>query len=250
MFRLNQKDVASPLTRKRKRTSITDHEFGEIKFRRSLTSRHVRVRLMPDGRLNATLPQRAPVHAIVKLIDDSRDELRELVNANTVKRRLYSQDDQIGQSHRLRIEISSTDTPKVKIHHQQIEVSLPADWQISDDQSQAYVRSVCAKALRKEAEAYLPRRLRYLADTHGFEYSNIRFGNPKGRWGSYSSHGTISLNIALMTLPLELIDYVLIHELCHSRYPHHQSEFWEEVASLSPDYRRHRRNLRDYSPYL
>lgn len=249
MFRLSQKDAASPSIRRR-RTSITDAEFGEIKFRRSLTSRHVRVRLMPDGKLNATLPHRAPVHAITRLIDDSRDELRELLSANTIKRRRYNNDDRIGQSHRLIINSVPIVEPKTSIRHQQILVQLPDSWRIDDDKAQTYLRTACAKALRKEAEAYLPRRLRYLAETHGFEYSNIRFGNPKGRWGSYSSHGTISLNIALMTLPVELIDYVLVHELCHSRYPHHQPSFWEEVAGFSPDYKQHRRRLRDFSPYL
>lgn len=247
MFRLIRSDAASRSTRRR--TSVTDHEFGEIKFKRSTTSRHVRVRLMPDGKLYATLPRRAPLYAITQLVDESRDELRQLMT-QAGHRRVYHHLDRIGQSHTLIVEQATEEIPKVSVKKQLISVTLPESWVLEEAKSQECIRKACAKALRREAEAYLPRRLRHLADLYGYQYASIRFGNPKGRWGSYSSSGTVSLNIALMNLPQELIDYVLIHELCHSEHPHHQAVFWEAVAEAYPDYRTARRQLREYSPYL
>lgn len=247
MFRLLRNGVASPSTKRR--TSVVDYEFGEIKFKRSTSARHVRVRLMPDGKLYATLPKRAPMYAISQLVDESRVELRKLLGQAT-RQHVYRHLDRIGQSHTLLIERADIELPKTSVKQQLITVRLPLAWAPEAAHAQEYVRKACARALRIEAEAYLPRRLRYLADQHGYDYESVRFGNPKGRWGSYSSNGTVSLNIALMRLPLTLVDYVLLHELCHSVHAHHQPPFWEAVSRVYPEYRQARRDLRAHSPYL
>lgn len=105
------------------------------------------------------------------------------------------------------------------------------------------------KLLRKRAAAYFPRRLSWLAEQHGFTYRTIRFSSAETRWGSCSSSGTISLNIWLMTLPLELIDYVLVHELSHTRHMNHGKDFWTTVERCMADYKLQRRRLKQYNPH-
>lgn len=104
------------------------------------------------------------------------------------------------------------------------------------------------KYLDAKARAYLPGRLNELARPLGIRYKKIRFSNASTRWGSYSSKGTISLNIQLMRLPKELIDYVLVHELCHVRQLNHGPKFWSLVAEMDPDYKAHRKALRQNHP--
>ena len=106
--------------------------------------------------------------------------------------------------------------------------------------------------LKAKAKRVLPARLVDLVNTTGIDYSierdGIRLGHMRTRWGSRSSTGTISLNIGLARLPNHLIDYVIIHELCHIVHMNHSPAFWAEVAKHCPEYRAHRKEMKDYRP--
>lgn len=85
---------------------------------------------------------------------------------------------------------------------------------------------------RAEAKRRLSQRLKYLADKHGFTYNRAFIRNQRTRWGSCSQKNDISLNVKLVRLPDELMDYVILHELTHTRYKNHSSEFWAELDRL------------------
>jgi predicted metal-dependent hydrolase len=80
--------------------------------------------------------------------------------------------------------------------------------------------------LRKQAVAYLPGELQRLASTHGFHFRTVKIRKSKTRWGSCSSGGNINLSIYVMLLPQHLIEYVLLHELCHTEEMNHGDQFW------------------------
>ncbi len=200
------------------------------------------------GELIITLPPRTPVYFAQRLVDSSRDNIRDWQKKHVVKTKTFHDGDQIGHSHSIKVVQSAANHPDVKIKGLVIVVSLPTTIRIENPPVQKLISTHIAKALQKEARAYLPRRLRYLADQHGFHYVSTRFGTQKGRWGSCSSRGTISLNVALMGLPLELIDYVLVHELCHTRQMNHSPQFWAEVAAILPDYKLLRKRIKTEHP--
>lgn len=157
---------------------------------------------------------------------------------------------QIGKSHTLIVRRTSGSSIVTKRHGQQIIAQLPETTLLESPVAQQAIRDEVIKALRLEAKSYLPKRLAFLAHKHDVEYEKVRFSHASGRWGSCSTSGTISLNIALMKLPFELIDYVLIHELSHVSEMNHSPKFWNQVQKGDPNYKEHRRMLKDYSPSI
>lgn len=228
---------------------ITDEEFGTIAIRRSARATNIRLRVAPDGKLKASLPLYAPLFLVRRLVKNSRLELRQLLHEHQ-KDIVFTPGMQIGKSHTLVIR----DVPRKQIavsrHGQQIVVQLSEEKGLDHPEVIQEIRAIVQQALRLEAKSYLPKRLAFLAAQNGFSYQKVRFSHAGGRWGSCSSNGTISLNIALMKLPFELIDYVLIHELSHTKEMNHSEAFWQLVERADPSYRAHRRILKKESPTI
>lgn len=96
--------------------------------------------------------------------------------------------------------------------------------------------------VRKAREFILP-RLDDLSRRLGFSYAALRVRRQKTRWGSCSGRGTISVNAKLLFLPAELVDHLLLHELCHTRHMNHSERFWALVEKHQPDYQRLEKQL-------
>jgi len=88
------------------------------------------------------------------------------------------------------------------------------------------------------------------AERLGLGYRRIRIGDQRTVWGSCSSAGTLSFNWRLVLAPLEVLDYVVVHELCHLRVPNHSKSFWTLVEASRPGWRQQREWLRDRGPEL
>lgn len=229
--------------------TITDEEFGTITIRRSPRASHVKIRVAPNGTLRASLPLYAPVFILKRLIKSSREELRAMMQQQ-LPEYTFENGMQIGKSHTLVVMPSLTTSPDVARHKQQIIVKLPGTYRLDHPDVTQKIRGVMQDALRIEAKSYLPKRLAFLAEKLGCDYERVRFSHAGGRWGSCSTSGTISLNIALMKLPHELIDYVLIHELSHTKQMNHSQAFWALVGLGDPQYKLHRKTLKLYSPSI
>ncbi|MBE5997602.1 MAG: M48 family metallopeptidase [Lachnospiraceae bacterium] len=99
--------------------------------------------------------------------------------------------------------------------------------------------------LKKEAKKYLPGRTAYFAEKIGVTYGQISIRAQKTRFGSCSAKGNLNFNCLLMKMPPEIIDYVIVHELCHRRQMNHSRAFWSEVEKILPDWRARRKWLKE-----
>ena len=109
-------------------------------------------------------------------------------------------------------------------------------------QSQYDIRSID----RGKAKTYLTARINYLAEKYGFEFNRLFIRNQRTRWGSCSSKDNISLNMKLVFLPVRLQDYVILHELVHTREKNHGKKFWNEMDRLVGDAKSLRKQMRQY----
>lgn len=96
------------------------------------------------------------------------------------------------------------------------------------------------RELGDQALSLIPERVRHFAPIVGVTYGRITIRNQRTRWGSCSSAGNLNFNCLLMLAPREVLDYVVVHELCHRLEMNHSAAFWAQVARVDPDYMAHR----------
>ena len=106
------------------------------------------------------------------------------------------------------------------------------------------------RSCRLEAEKALGERTAFFAKVMGIDYGRITVRNQKTRWGSCSAKGTLSFNWRLMLAPPAILDYVVVHELCHLTHMNHSAAFWQAVEAVYPDYRSARRWLKEHGQEL
>ena len=103
--------------------------------------------------------------------------------------------------------------------------------------SQARAAEVFSAWYRQQARRVIEERVKWYATRFGLKYSAVRISSARTRWGSCSSRGSLSFTWRLVIAPLEVIDYVVAHELAHLRVRNHSPAFWREVESILPDYK-------------
>ncbi|MBM76979.1 MAG: hypothetical protein CL846_00710 [Crocinitomicaceae bacterium] len=125
-------------------------------------------------------------------------------------------------------------------------VYIPINYDINSELAQNEIRKAIEETWRKEAKEILPNRINYLAKKHGLNYQNIRIKNTKSRWGSCSYKNNINLSLHLMRLPDYLIDYVILHELVHTKIKNHSKDFWAMLEEVSFQSKKHDKELKNY----
>ena len=104
----------------------------------------------------------------------------------------------------------------------------------------ADIEKLCQKAL-----SVIPDKVKYYAEIMGVTYGRITIRNQKTRWGSCSSKGNLNFNCLLMLMPDKVLDYVVVHELCHLKQMNHSKKFWKEVERYMPDYPNYKKWLNE-----
>lgn len=157
----------------------------------------------------------------------------------------------IGKAHHLLlIPHQALSKPVAKIKANQILVNYPEAMDLEDELVQKAAHKACLRALRVQSEQLLPHRLRNLAAVHGFDYKSVKIKQLKSRWGSCDHQQNIVLNLFLMQLPWDCIDYVLLHELVHTKVLKHGPAFWTELERVLPTAKSLRKIIRSHQPAL
>lgn len=225
-------------------------EGGSLHFELVRSARRtLAIQVHPDGRLVVRAPRRCPVAEIDRFvasraawIQRKRSEFAARVRPEPVYRQGASHP-YLGDGYQLRV--SCGRPARVGLVDGQLGVRVPEP----DDEAQirraleTWYRSR-AKALFQDRVAHWHGRMAYL----GIPLPGLRVRAMRSRWGSCSNRGNVNLNLWLIKLPLECIDYVVVHELCHLREFHHGPDFHALMDEVLPDWRRRRALLREQGP--
>ena len=167
---------------------------------------------------------------IIKKLGRGTDELVDYVQPYIIVNKLGLKIGIIG--------VSTTDTEKM---------SYPENIPVRTPEIQEIIRNSIIKALRIEAKEYLPDRTYELAKKLGFKLNRVFIKNNKTLWGSCSGKNNINLNLHLLRLPSHLIDYVIIHELCHTVEKNHGKNFWALLDKVSGNAKGLDKQLKKYN---
>jgi predicted metal-dependent hydrolase len=133
--------------------------------------------------------------------------------------------------------------PDLKVRAGRMTLSLHRD--IGKSEGIQSVKKTLQLFFRKKAEEVIHDRLRHFNEHYGFRYHRVALRDQKSRWGSCSRAGNLNFNWRLIMAPIEVIDYVVVHELCHLGQMNHSLWFWALVEEVMPDHKQHRRWLRE-----
>jgi predicted metal-dependent hydrolase len=218
--------------------------IGAVSFQKRRGTRSIRLKIAPSGKIVVTMPYLVPYHAAVKFVEKHAEWVNEEQDKHTD---LLPEGHLVGRIHKVRyIYDALAVTPKTRITATQIIIKHRESYE--SEQVQAAAFKAATRALKAEAKQFLPKRLRDIAYAEDYEFNGISLKQMRGRWGSCNQDKHITLNIFLMELPVELIDYVILHELAHTRALHHGPEFWQEFEAHLPGAKLLRRKIRQYQP--
>lgn len=228
-----------------KQFALDDQTIITVYKRR--VSRNLRLSLSPNGQIRVSIPVWAPYAAGLQF---AKSRHQWIAAQRPATHKLY--DGQvIGKAHHLEfVPDASLTKVQTRLQAGAIIVRCPAEWSAADDRVQAAAQAACVRALRQQAEKLLPPRLAQLALRNGFRYHSVSIKRLKSRWGSCDHQQNIVLNLFLMQLPWECIDYVLLHELTHTEVLRHGPEFWTAMQRVLPATPHLRKTMRQWQPIL
>lgn len=210
---------------------MEDKELGRILIRINNRARRLTFRTKEDE-IRVTVPPGTTLKEVRNAIDELRPRLRSSRQAQA--RPLIDLNYRIDAEYfKLSLVTGERERFLSRSELGEMQIVCPPDADFSDKNLQAWLRKVIEEALKRNAKIILPPRLYQLSLRHNLPYKSVKINSSNGRWGSCSTRRSINLSCYLILLPGHLIDYVLLHELAHTREMNHGEGFWALLDELT-----------------
>lgn len=212
---------------------IKDPEFGEIVISRSPRARHYSIKIS-RGQVVGILPERTGDEAkLWAFIEKQRAKIRSALKRHPRPPLLNEQTELHAATFSVRIFCTERSTFYLSLKDGMLLIACPKDTPFEKEEIQQLLHNLLEKALRHEAKRVLPQRLMALAKQHHFTCSGVKINNSRTHWGSCTPRKSINLSLSLLLLPWHLVDYVLLHELCHTIEMNHSDRFWRLMDQVT-----------------
>ncbi|MDR2472552.1 MAG: M48 family metallopeptidase [Tannerella sp.] len=202
-----------------------DEDLGEIILRHNTRAVHYSIRIV-NGHVVATVPNNGSEREALDFVEQKRERLLTLLKNAAPTLVFDEKTELLTQTFCLKIIRNDLTHIYYSLKDGCLTISCPQKADIQDDYIQKQIKHIITEALRHEAKRVLPSRLKELATLHGFEYSAVKINNSRSHWGSCTIRKGINISLSVMLLPEYLSDYIMLHELCHTREMNHGIGFW------------------------
>ncbi|MDR3309218.1 MAG: M48 family metallopeptidase [Tannerella sp.] len=226
---------------------IDGGDLGIVTVKRNPRAQRYILRIV-EGRVVATMPVHGSEKELLKFINEKRNYLLTMLKKAPVKRVLDETTTLQTLTFALKIVRAPLQRFYATIKDGTLLVSCPEESDFADPATQERLHNILENALRYEAKRVLPMRLTDLAKQHGFVFTTVKINNSRTHWGSCTARKGINLSLSVMLLPEHLVDYILLHELCHTVEMNHGAQFWTlmhrvtecRTTSLRREIKRHK----------
>jgi len=218
-------------------TKIVNIEaIGEVSFLKYKSSLKIKIIVKADASIKVTMPQNATYQQAIDFVNSKKqwilDNLKNIKNKNVTQNKITENQKNITPFHDLILIKSKNDKIFITFKDRNLVLNYPENINLEDDRIQNAIKQGIEITLKNEALKYIPQRLKFLADKHNLKFNKLSISVAKRKWGSCSSLNDIIISLHIMRLPLHLIDYVLLHELSHTKVKNHSLEFWNFMQKL------------------
>lgn len=210
---------------------IEDKELGRLIVRINSRAKRLIFRTK-NNEITVTVPPQTSEKEVEAAVEQLRAKL--LASKDKLSNSLINLDYKINTEY-FRLSLIKDNRDQFLAHSElgEMQIICPPSADFADEKLQTWLRKVIEEALRRNAKIILPPRLYTLAEQNKLRYKSVKINSSRGRWGSCSAQKGINLSYFLVLLPQHLIDYVLLHELCHTREMNHGERFWDLLNSYT-----------------
>lgn len=225
--------------------------IGEIKIRKSKRSKNISISIRPQKGVTVSLPYYLSYKYGLKIVEQKRDWIeKQIPKIKAIEDKSIIFDENTSfTTHKRQLQIKKHDSEKIKtvVGKDFIHIYCPENQEVKAREVQEKIKKTLINTLREEAKEYLPYRTEQISKELNLKYNRVFIKNNKTLWGSCSAKNNINLNLHLVRLPSYLIDYVIIHELCHTVEKNHGHRFWKLMDSILGDSKKLSKELKQFS---
>ena len=217
------------------RSVLINQQSIQYNLRYSRKAKYMRLQINRGSNLELVLPRGYELSDAERFLKQKADWINKHLRPKEKEKEKYLL---LGREIKI-IQVYELFTRKHRLFFDKSELRI-----VSPEGSKIDINKLYNVWLRNFAKGYLPERAIELAGKYEFKINKVSVRNQKTRWGSCSARGNLSFNFNLVQYRKEIIDYVILHELCHLREMNHSIKFWKLVEKICPDYKKLRRELK------
>jgi len=225
-------------------------DIGNVILSKNKRAKKVTIRLKPFKGVSVTLPTYTSYKYAEKFVYEKKEWIRKSLSEieKIEEKKIVFENNSVFKTKQHTITFKSKKIEHINYKKDKLNiiVSYPDNVNYRDKEIQDIFYKIIEDVLRIEAKLLLPPKVIALSKKHNFKFAKIKIQSSKTRWGSCSARNNINLSLYLMNLPDHLIDYVILHELCHTIEKNHSQSFWKLLDKVCNNSKELKKELKNY----